>query len=60
MNNEQHIFFYKIYMFHFTKLKRYAIQTVVNLMWGEDLKGYTLYKSRPQNKYIADIINMNQ
>ena len=29
-------------------------------MWGEDLKGYTLYKSRPQNKYIADIINKNQ
>ena len=29
-------------------------------MWGEDLKGYTLYKSRPQNKYIADIININQ
>ena len=29
-------------------------------MWGEDLKGYTLYNSRPQNKYIDDIINMNK
>ena len=29
-------------------------------MWGEDLKGYTLYTSRPQNKCIDDIINMNK
>ena len=29
-------------------------------MWGEDLKGYTFYKLRPQNKYIDDIINMNK
>ena len=29
-------------------------------MWGEDLKGYTLYKSRSQNEYIDDIINMNK
>ena len=29
-------------------------------MWGEDLKDYTLYKSRPQNEYIDDIINMNK
>ena len=29
-------------------------------MWGEDLKGYTLYKSRAQNKYIDDITDMNK
>ena len=29
-------------------------------MWGEDLKGCTLYKARPQNKQIDDIINMNK
>ena len=29
-------------------------------MWGEDLKGCTLYKSRPQNKQIDDVINMNK
>ena len=29
-------------------------------MWGEDLKGHTIYKSRPQNKKIDDIININQ
>ena len=29
-------------------------------MWGEDLKGYTLYKSRPQNKQVDDQININK
>ena len=29
-------------------------------MWREDLKVYTLYKLRSQNKYIDDIINMNK
>ena len=29
-------------------------------MWREDLKGYTLYKSKPQNKLIDDVINMNK
>ena len=51
MDNEQHIFFYKIYIFHFTIFKdRYAVSTAVNLMWGEDLIGCALSKSRPQNK----------
>ena len=29
-------------------------------MWGEDLKGYTLNKSRPQNKQVGDIINIDK
>ena len=59
MNNEQDIFFYKIYIFHFINFEgmQYAI---VNLMWRKDLKGCNLYKSRPQNKKIDDIINMNK
>ena len=29
-------------------------------MCGEDLKGCPLYESRPQNKQIDNIINMNK
>ena len=51
MSNEQYIFFYKVYIFYFTNLiTKFALQNIVNLMRGEDLKGCTLYKSRPQDK----------
>ena len=59
MNNEQDIFFYKIYIFHFINFKGMQY-TIVNLIWRKDLKGCTLCKSRPQNKKIDDIINMNK
>ena len=29
---------------------KFALQNIVNLMWGEYLEGCTLYKSRPQDK----------
>ena len=56
MNNEQHILLQNFIL----QILKVSIQTVVNVMWGEGLKGWTLYKSRPQIKKIDNIINMNK
>ena len=46
---EQHISFYKIYIFRFTDFNgmqnKNAKQNIVNSMWREDLKGLYIYKT---------------
>ena len=46
MNNEQHVFFYKIYNISFYKMLSIN-HYILHPTWREDLKGCNLYKSKP-------------